>query len=171
MMQFSRPRSMEKRPCDCGEIVQKSMQLVAKRLEKQKVDTTVEIEPDLPPIGADRRQIEQVLVNLYLNAIDAMPAGGKLTVSARCGAADKVTVTVTDTGIGISEDDLPKIFQPFYSAKKKSGLGLGLPICSRILANHGGDIQVESRPGTGTMFRFSLPVLQAETAVKSQSAA
>jgi PAS domain S-box-containing protein len=171
MMQYARPRSMEKRRCDAGEIVQKSMQLVASRLHKQKVESIVEIEPDLPPIEADRRQIEQVLVNLYLNAIDAMPAGGKLTVSARCGAADKVTVTVTDTGIGISEDDLPKIFQPFYSAKKKSGLGLGLPICSRILANHGGDIQVESRPGTGTMFRFSLPVLQAETAVKSQSAA
>ncbi|HEY1269088.1 MAG TPA: ATP-binding protein [Candidatus Binatia bacterium] len=171
MMQYSRPRSMEKNRCDAGEIVQKSMQLVASRLQKQKVETTVEIEPDLPPIEADRRQIEQVLVNLYLNAMDAMPGGGKLNVSVRCDGEASLAIAVSDTGMGITDDDLPKIFQPFFSARKKSGLGLGLPICSRIVANHGGKIEVESRPGTGTTFRISLPAECAEAALKKQSAA
>jgi PAS domain S-box-containing protein len=171
MMQYARPRSMEKRRCDAGEIVQKSMQLVASRLHKQKVESIVEIEPDLPPIEADRRQIEQVLVNLYLNAMDAMPGGGKLNVSVRCDGEASLAIAVSDTGMGITDDDLPKIFQPFFSARKKSGLGLGLPICSRIVANHGGKIEVESRPGTGTTFRISLPAECAEAALKKQSAA
>ena len=171
LMEYSRPRSMEKCGCDAGHLVGKSLQLIANRLNKQKVECVTEIEPDLPQVEADPRQIEQVLLNLYLNAIDAMPDGGQLTVYVRYDGEATLTITVSDTGIGISADDLPKIFQPFFSAKKKSGLGLGLPICGRILANHGGDIQVESRPGAGTTFRVSLPVQQTEAAVKSQSAA
>ncbi len=170
MMQYSRPRSMEKRRCDAGDVVEKSLQLIATRLSKQKVESVKEIQPNPPPIEADPRQIEQVLVNLYLNAIDAMPHGGKLTVSVASGGESTLVIAVSDTGNGIAEDDLPKIFQPFYSAKKKSGLGLGLPICRRIVANHGGKIEVESSPGAGTTFRVSLPV-QVDAAVNSQSAA
>jgi signal transduction histidine kinase len=109
--------------------------------------------------------LEQVLVNLYLNAIDAMPEGGKLTVAAtvsRVGEGDgklsEVAICVTDTGFGIEQQDLPKIFQPFFSVKKKRGLGLGLPICDRIVRNHGGRIDVESQPGQGTTFRIYLPL-------------
>lgn len=171
LMEYSRPRSVEKQACDLGELVEKSFRLVANRLQKQKIMSEVEIEPELPPIEADPRQIEQVLVNLCLNAVDAMPDGGKLNVSVRGDGDAALAITVSDTGIGISADDLSKIFQPFFSAKKKSGLGLGLPICSRIVANHRGNIQVESRPGAGTTFRVLLPALKPEAAVKSQSAA
>src|SRR5262249_49932531 len=132
LLEYSRPRSVEKCGCDAGELVTKSLQLIGNRLHKQRVECVTGIESDLPPIVADPRQIEQVLLNLYLNAIDAMPDGGRLTVSVRCDTAETVAIIVSDTGIGISEDDLPKIFQPFFSAKKKSGLGLGLPICRRI---------------------------------------
>jgi len=105
-----------------------------------------------------------VLVNLYFNAIDAMPDGGALTVAAKTilaasGAPHEVAISVSDTGFGIAPEDLPKIFQPFFTAKKKSGLGLGLPICDRIIKNHGGRIKVESQLGQGTTFEIYLPVV------------
>jgi two-component system NtrC family sensor kinase len=102
-------------------------------------------------------------VNLYLNAIDAMPQGGTLTIkaSATSESADTVMISVADTGFGIEEKDLRRIFQPFFTAKKKSGLGLGLPICDRIVRNHGGRIEVESEPGQGTTFRVYLSIEQA----------
>ena len=106
-----------------------------------------------------------MLVNLYFNAIDAMPEGGRLTVGAKLSldapqAPPEVAIRVSDTGFGISPEDLSKIFMPFFTAKKKSGLGLGLPICDRIIKNHGGRINVKSRPGQGTTFEIYLPVAQ-----------
>ena len=158
LLEYSRPRSVEKRDADVAELIQKSVKLIANLLHKHKVAGELDVEPNLPLIDADPQQIEQVLVNLYLNAIDAMPDGGRLVVSARRAGDEKLEIAVTDTGIGIAPDELGKIFQPFFSAKKKSGLGLGLPICTRIVANHGGTIDVESRPGEGTTFRIHLPV-------------
>jgi two-component system, NtrC family, sensor kinase len=107
-------------------------------------------------------QLEQVLVNLYLNAIDAMPEGGKLIVEAGMERTDgmppMVVITVADTGFGIAATDLAKIFQPFFTAKKKRGMGLGLPICQRIVKNHDGRIEVESQSGRGTSFKIHLPL-------------
>jgi signal transduction histidine kinase len=116
----------------------------------------------LPLISADPQQLEQVLVNLLLNAIDAMPNGGNLTVEAMLKSVDQrvpsVAIAVTDNGNGIDEADLSKIFQPFFSAKKGKGIGLGLSICDRIIQNHGGTIAVESKPGKGTSFKIHLPL-------------
>jgi PAS domain S-box-containing protein len=163
LLQYSRPKSVEKRISAAGEIVEQSLRLMANHFNKNKIASELEMERDLPPIDADPVQIEQVLVNLYLNAIDAMPDGGKLRVALHRNGGNTVEIAVTDTGIGISTDELNKIFQPFFSAKKKSGLGLGLPISKRIVANHGGSIAVESRPGKGTTFRISLPVTEAKS--------
>jgi signal transduction histidine kinase len=106
--------------------------------------------------------LEQVLVNLYLNAIDAMPIGGSLNVEAKHQSADTsgsmIVISITDTGFGIDDKDLPRIFLPFFSARKRKGLGLGLPICERIIKNHGGRIEVESRSGKGSTFRIFLPL-------------
>jgi two-component system NtrC family sensor kinase len=106
--------------------------------------------------------LEQVLVNLLLNAVDAMPNGGKLTVKAGLNPTENhppiVAIAVTDDGSGIDEADLAKIFQPFFSAKKGKGIGLGLSICERIIQNHGGKITVESEPAKGTTFRIYLPL-------------
>jgi signal transduction histidine kinase len=102
------------------------------------------------------------LVNLYLNAIDATPERGKLIVEAGMERTDDtppmVVITVADTGFGIAATDLAKIFQPFFTAKKRRGMGLGLPICRRIIKNHDGRIEVESQSGRGTSFKIHLPL-------------
>jgi signal transduction histidine kinase len=136
--------------------------MVENHLYKQKIEAVTTIDPSLPRIHADSQQLAQVLVNLFLNAIDAMPNGGKLTVAAQIATHDHtppaLVVSVADSGIGIEKDFLPKIFQPFYTAKKRRGLGLGLPICERIVNNHGGSIEVKSRHGEGTTFTIYLPI-------------
>ena len=118
----------------------------------------MQIEDRLPPIHADAQQLQQVVLNLCLNAVDAMPNGGTLTVGASFDGANQVTVTVADTGIGIDAEILPRIFQPFFTSKKRRGLGLGLPICDRIVKSHSGKIDVSSAPGRGTIFKIGLPL-------------
>lgn len=165
LLQFARPKSTDLCPTDVKQIVEKTLALVANHLYKLKMEAVTQLEEHLPKIYADAQELEQVLVNLYLNAIDAMSDGGRLTVGAKVsqgapGIPQEVAITVSDNGFGISPEDLPKIFQPFFTAKKKSGLGLGLPICHRIIKNHGGRIDVKSEPGQGTTFEIHLPVVQ-----------
>jgi PAS domain S-box-containing protein len=167
LMEYARPRSTEFCSTSIADVIEKTLQLVGNRLYKQKVSVEKTLEPDLPRIPADSPQLEQVLVNLYLNAIDAMPEGGKLTVEAKIarsdGLAPLAVITVADTGFGITETDLPKIFQPFFTAKKRRGMGLGLPICQRIVKNHGGRLEVKSQEGIGTTFMIYLPMEQTPT--------
>jgi signal transduction histidine kinase len=163
LLQFARPKSTDLCPIDVKQSIEKTLALVANHLYKQKINSTTHVEENLPKIYADPQELEQVLVNLYLNAMDAMPEGGTLTVSAKpisaaSGVPEKVAVSVSDTGFGINAEDLPKIFQPFFTAKKKRGLGLGLSICDRIIKNHGGRINVTSAPEQGTTFELYLPV-------------
>jgi PAS domain S-box-containing protein len=165
LLQFARPKSTDLCPTDVKQALEKTLALVANHLYKQKIEVITQTEENLPKIYADPQELEQVMVNLYLNAIDAMPDGGTLTVAAKpslaaTGASQQVAIWVSDTGFGIAPEDLPKIFLPFFTAKKKRGLGLGLPICDRIIKNHGGRIKVESRPGQGTTFEIHLPVVQ-----------
>jgi PAS domain S-box-containing protein len=163
LMEYARPKSTEFCSTSIADIIEKTLQLVQNRLYKQKVAREKIIEPDLPRIQADASQLEQVLVNLYLNAIDAMPEGGNLTIKAGIARSDgcaTAIITVADTGLGIADTDLPKIFQPFFTAKKRRGIGLGLPICERIVKNHGGRIEVESQQGKGSTFKIYLPLDQ-----------
>src|SRR5262249_11020300 len=162
LMEYARPKTAEFCSTSIADVIEKTLQFVENRLYKQKVSVEKTLEPDLPRIQADAPQLEQVLINLYLNAIDAMPEGGKLTVNAGIAQADGLApmalIIVADTGFGIAEADLPKIFQPFFTAKKRRGMGLGLPICQRILKNHGGRIEVKSQEGIGTTFAIYLPL-------------
>jgi signal transduction histidine kinase len=164
LLQFARPKSADLCPTDVSHAIDKTVNMVTNRLYKQKIELNALIDKDLPLISADPQQLEQVLVNLFLNAIDAMPNGGNLTIEALLkpvdSAARSLAITVTDDGNGIDEADLGKIFQPFFSAKKGKGIGLGLSICNRIIENHGGTIAVESKPGKGTSFRILLPLEQ-----------
>lgn len=162
LMEYARPRSTDLCLTNVATSIEKTLQLVENRLYKQKVAVVKAFEADLPQIYADPQQLEQVLINLYLNAIDAMPDGGTLTVETKVEWVDRspsgIVLRLADTGFGIDENNLAKIFQPFFSAKKRRGLGLGLPICARIVKNHGGRIDVESRPGQGTIFKLYLPL-------------
>jgi two-component system, cell cycle sensor histidine kinase and response regulator CckA len=163
LLQFARPKSTDFCPIDVKQVIEKTLGLVANHLYKQQIEGITQVEENLPKIYADPQELEQVLVNLYFNAIDAMPEGGALTIGAKLSLGapqvpQEVAITVSDTGFGISPEDLPRIFQPFFTAKKKRGLGLGLPICDRIIKNHGGRIKVESQPGQGTTFEICLPV-------------
>ena len=143
------------------ESIEKALSFVRARLYGQKIEVNVTLARDVPTLIADPVQIEQVLVNLFLNAIDAMPHGGTLTVRAARAAnfaGEGVHFTITDTGAGIAEESLRRIFQPFFTEKKRTGLGLGLPICRRIVQNHGGTIAVASEVAKGTTFTIDLPI-------------
>jgi two-component system NtrC family sensor kinase len=124
------------------------------------------LDSHLPPIRASADQLKQVLLNLFLNAADAMPDGGVVTATttliggARIGMpnARSVQLQVRDNGMGIPDEDLPHIFEPFFSTKEGKGTGLGLWVSYGIVQSHGGNIRVRSRPGRGTIFTISLPI-------------
>ncbi|MDO8446116.1 MAG: ATP-binding protein [Deltaproteobacteria bacterium] len=107
---------------------------------------------------ADKDKLKQVFLNLIKNAAEAMPDGGRLTVETK-KEDGKISVSVSDTGMGISKEGLEKLFTPFFSTKGVKGTGLGLSICYGIIKNSNGDIKVESEEGKGTTFRVMLPVV------------
>ena len=162
LMEYARPRNSEKSALNIQQVIERSLSLVENHFYKQKITHVTDIQPRLPQIDADSQQLAQVLINLYLNAVDAMPGGGKLTVTAKTEDSDtlrpSVVITVADTGFGIDGEEITRVFRPFYTARKKRGLGLGLPICERIVKNHGGTITVESAINKGSTFRIRLPV-------------
>ena len=165
LLDYAKPRAAEMAPVAIGAVVDRTLELVDNYLYKQKVQPVKEVASDLPRVHADSQQLAQVLLNLYLNAIDAMPNGGQLTVGAdfkQDAGVPEIIISVADTGLGIDPSALDKIFQPFYTAKKRRGLGLGLPICDRIVKNHGGNITVQSQPGIGTIFEIRLPAARVE---------
>jgi chemotaxis methyl-accepting protein methylase/signal transduction histidine kinase len=161
MMEFARPQATTRCLIDMAGVIDTTLHLIKSRLYKQKVAFAKDIQANLPRILADPEQVEQVLINLYLNALDSMPSGGTLTVATTtrsAGSEPMMAITVADTGIGIDNNDLKKIFQPFFTAGKRTGLGLGLSVCDRIVKNHGGRIEVQSRKGKGTTFQVYLPL-------------
>ena len=130
-------------------IIDKTVDLVCNRAAKSNVSMTVNVAADVPAICADMQQLQQVLLNLSLNAIDAMARGGSLTISAIKESAGMVLLTVADSGAGIDADMLRRISAFRFPPINRAGLGLGLPICHRIVKAHGGVIEVESQPGKG----------------------
>jgi len=132
--------------------------------QQRNIKYTVHPLPPLPKIQGDPQRLGQVLQNLCTNAINYTPEGGSVTVTVtRDDAAGEIRTGVQDTGIGISKEDLPKIFQRFFQTEqaqkmRKGGFGLGLKIAREIVERHGGRIGVESEPGKGSLFYFTLPL-------------
>ncbi len=130
------------------------------KLELQNIRLVSEIEPDIPQVAGDFNQLQQCVINLIFNAIDAMPDGGTLRLT--CGldnSKDYVTIRISDTGRGIPEENLPHIFEPFFTTKGEGyGLGLGLSTVYGIMERHKGAVEVESRSGQGTTFKLRIPV-------------
>ncbi len=159
LLDFSKPKDAHPREADINAVVQKSMSLVQNMMDVQNIETRVALEPDLPAVYVDEHQVQQVLVNLVTNAVQAMTPGGSLSVSTRNRkATGSVEITVMDTGKGISPEYVPHIFDPFFTTKGDGGTGLGLSVSYGIIRNHGGEIRVESKVGTGTTITVELPV-------------
>ncbi|PPQ21284.1 PAS domain-containing sensor histidine kinase [Bradyrhizobium sp. AC87j1] len=145
-----------------GDIIEEATSLVARELAKDDVALTVEIEAGLPPIRGDRIQLQQVLVNLLINAGQAMSgqSGSRVvTLRASIAQAENLAVTVQDSGPGIRPDDLPRLFDPFFTTKN-GGMGMGLAISRTTVEAHGGQLSAESIPGSGATFRLTLPFSQ-----------
>jgi PAS domain S-box-containing protein len=158
-LKFARPKKTVLRSEDLNRLVK---DVIRRHREMGRKDIRWEEEYDdrLPEIPLDRHQFQQVITNLTLNALDAMPGGGTLTFRTRLDDRTdrpRAALTVLDTGAGIPESDRTKIFQPFYSTKEK-GTGMGLAICRRIVTEHDGEIFVESEPDRGAAFTVSLPL-------------
>jgi signal transduction histidine kinase len=156
-LDFARPSRTERRLVDLQEVLGAVAGLVRGRAEKQRVAVRVETPPGQIPILAYPGQFRQVFMNLALNALDAMPAGGTLALRVRESNPGRLEVEVADTGPGIPREMLPRLFQPFASTKD-TGLGLGLTISRRIVEDHGGTLDAENRPGGGASFFVRLPV-------------
>ncbi|HJZ58074.1 MAG TPA: ATP-binding protein [Gemmataceae bacterium] len=141
----------------------KTVELVGHHLRKRQIRVEPEFAQSVPAIHADRQQLRQVLLNLFTNAADAMPGGGRLIPRVRPGvmfeARPAVVIEVADTGGGIPPDLLARVCEPFFTTKDEGkGTGLGLAICRRIIQQHHGILEVESRLGEGTTVRITLPV-------------
>lgn len=155
-LDFTRPPRLERRTLDIVKVVRTVMGLIRGRADKQRVHVHLEAPLESVRLIADGEQLEQVLVNLALNALDAMPLGGTLFLTVRRQYA-MVILEVADTGAGIAPDLMARLFRPFVSAKE-TGLGLGLVISRRIVEAHGGTITAANRPEGGALFIVSLPI-------------
>jgi hypothetical protein len=162
-LDFARPRPPSLEPMEVKAILEETLALLVYEMEAQKISLDRSYAPDIPRVPMDREQMKQVFLNLMLNAIQAMERGGRLKVAIRRksapsgdGGRSMAEISVQDTGPGMEEDIRSKIFEPFFSTKEE-GIGLGLPIAQRIVEEHGGQIQVESRAGEGTTFTVILP--------------
>lgn len=160
LLQFSRPAADQLSTVALPEEVARTIDLIDYHLRRRGVGTAFDFAPDLPPVVADRQKLRQLFLNLYTNAADAMPTGGRLTTRVRPAAGRAaLVVEVADTGVGIPADVLPRVMDPFFTTKDEGkGTGLGLAICRRIAHDHGGTIQVESTVGQGTTVRVTLPL-------------
>ncbi|MDP1991992.1 MAG: ATP-binding protein [Syntrophales bacterium] len=163
LLDFAGPKEPHREPHSLEAVAEQALKLLTPDLEARKVTVAKDYEPGLPAVSVDRDRISQVFINILLNALESMEAGGEIRLSLRrCGPPPAVEISVADTGGGIPEGDLEKVFEPFFSRKKK-GTGLGLAIVHQIVESHRGDIRVESRPGKGTTFRIRLPLDGNET--------
>lgn len=157
LMVFARQMPPRKARVDLNQVVEEGLYFLEARCARKGIEVVQELAPDLPEVTADPSQLKQVLVNLVVNSVQAMPAGGRLTVRTQAGEA-AVSLTVEDTGIGISDEIREKIFLPFFTTKDvDEGTGLGLAVVHGIITSHGGSIDVESHLGQGTRFQIHLP--------------
>jgi len=158
LLDFSRLRAGQRVPVDVAEIIKAVARLVTHQQRGDNIQIDVEAAAGLPGVSGDVSQLQQAVVALATNAIDAMPEGGTLTLRASC-SGPRVLVQVIDTGIGIPPENMTRIFDPFFTTKDVGrGTGLGLAVCYGILSDHGGRLDVRSTVGTGTTFTITLPV-------------
>jgi len=169
LLDFARESEAELESHSLQDIVEETLRLASNQIKLARVRVEGEMEENVPPIYGDRQQLEQVFLNLVLNALDAMPDGGLLRIKVfKTEDRESVAVTFEDTGIGIPKQHLRDIFDPFFTSKKAAkGTGLGLSVSLGIVQRHGGDIRVESELGKGTVFTVLLPVPKVPAEIRN----
>jgi signal transduction histidine kinase len=155
-----RPMDMDLRYGDINSLITGVAEFVSFELTAAGIECVLDLQEDLPSVNFDERFMKQALLNLIKNAIAAMHGGGKLTIKT-ARPDENILITVADTGTGISEETLPKIFEPYFTTRE-TGSGLGLTLVFKIIREHQGEITVKSRPGEGSAFIITLPVPQKE---------
>jgi CheY-like chemotaxis protein/two-component sensor histidine kinase len=160
LLNFSRLRAGNRVPINLADTIKMTARLVTHQHRGDNIQIEIETVNDLPCVLGDDGQLQQAIVVLATNAIDAMPEGGTLSLTTRI-AADSVIVKVVDTGVGMYPEVRSRIFDPFFTTKGTAGLGLGLAVSFGIIRRHGGNIEVESQYGKGTEFRITLPVAKS----------
>ncbi len=161
LLAFSRQSAPRLEPVDLNALIEDGLDRWALRCEDGSVTLTLDLERPLPPVAGDAAQLRQVLTNLVLNAIQAMPGGGVVRLETR-RVGDGVELTVADTGQGIAPEDLPRIFDPFFTTKDvDQGSGLGLSVTHGIVTAHGGALHVDSALQKGTRVTVRLPLQAA----------
>jgi two-component system NtrC family sensor kinase len=170
MLSFSKPDQEERQPVKINSVLDEILLLHEKQFRELDIKIDSRFAQGLDQVNASKNQLRQVFLNMIANARDAMPDGGTLTVTTS-GNSDEISVEISDTGIGIPEENLKKIFDSFFTTKDEiKGVGLGLSVCYGFIQDHGGDIKVESQVGAGTTFTITLPVHANETSEKMPDA-
>jgi two-component system, NtrC family, sensor kinase len=158
LLAFSRTTAMNLEATNLSRVIEQALRLVQHQFDLAGVHVQLKLDPDLPPAQVDSAQMEQVLLALMMNAMEAMPQGGNLWISCECNQPDRLRIIVRDDGAGIPAEILPRIFEPFLTTKETGrGVGLGLAISRSILERHNGTIEVQSELGRGTTFTLTLP--------------
>jgi two-component system NtrC family sensor kinase len=170
LLNFSRARTGERTPVQLSDVVKSAARLLMHQRRGANIEFVVEAQDNLPFVSADEGQLQQVVIALAENAIDAMPQGGRLTLAAKASRAKEAIIEVSDTGVGIPTEIMAKIFDPFFTTKEVGrGTGLGLAVCYGIVTEHGGRINVKSKEGRGTTFTVALPALNAAPNISTET--
>lgn len=157
LLELVRPAHLNYQPVDINALIRHSLQLVSQDAQSRGIALQFTPRPELTSIKADPDRLNQVLLNLYLNAMQAIGRDGVIRVSASEADRQRVKIVVTDSGKGMSDEELQAIFTPYFTTKA-DGTGLGLAVVQNIIEQHGGTIRAESQPGAGAIFTLWLPV-------------
>jgi len=161
LLRFARHMDVTLEPIDLKEIVEEVLGFLGKEAEYRCIQLKVDVDEHIPPLESDRGKLQQIFLNLFNNAFAAMKDGGRLEITARRRDRNNITMKVADNGCGISDTDINRVFEPFFSTKQKDcGTGLGLSITYGLIKELGGTIEVESKVGEGTAFTITLPLAQ-----------
>jgi signal transduction histidine kinase len=155
LLQFSRNRELDLIPLDINELIRSTLPLMKFKLNNIDIEQSL---AQVPHVMGDSIRLQQVIINVLSNAVEAMPAGGKISISTSAQGNGKVEVRIADTGIGITKDNMSRIFEPFYTTKEVgNGAGLGLSISYGIIKQHHGDIKITSTAGLGSTVTIEIP--------------
>jgi len=165
-LDYAKPHALNLKIQDINKIVERAVSLIRANGDTARISWEMDFSPALPMMRVDEEQILQLMLNMIMNAIDAMPEGGTLRIKTLRGKLPEVTkavgIIIQDTGHGMGKEELKNIFKPFFTTKKR-GVGLGLAICQKIVKNHGGYIRVKSMPGKGTIFYICIGSITKST--------